>query len=280
MASPEKVVIIGNGFDLNLGLETGYDSFLNSPDFEELIENRNTLAVHLKGKHSLKHWIDIENEIGDLSEREDTTIHHHEYSALSGALINYLKKVDTNILRKDSEAYLFLENIMSSPFRDTFLIVDFNYTDSIERILASMGIAENEIQNRVKKVHGALKNGNIIFGVEDGRSFKEEDEYDFLRKSSNRDYGREVDVSSVMIMAREVDIFGSSMGRTDERHFENYFVNRRTRSSPERPQNFNLYYHGNDSLRRLEARISALTFKDKGGFKTNTIFNPIPLVEK
>lgn len=37
----EKIVmIIGNGFDLNLGLETSYNSFINSKEFNELTDIR------------------------------------------------------------------------------------------------------------------------------------------------------------------------------------------------------------------------------------------------
>ena len=56
-------IIIGNGFDINLGLPTGYEDFIVSPQFERLINNDNQLAIHLKNSYALKNWIDIEKEL-------------------------------------------------------------------------------------------------------------------------------------------------------------------------------------------------------------------------
>lgn len=36
-------IIIGNGFDINLGLPTGYEDFIVSPQFERLI-NKNRMS--------------------------------------------------------------------------------------------------------------------------------------------------------------------------------------------------------------------------------------------
>lgn len=56
-------VIIGNGFDINLDLPTGYDKFIVNPQFERLINNGNQLAIHLNNSYALKNWIDIEKEL-------------------------------------------------------------------------------------------------------------------------------------------------------------------------------------------------------------------------
>ena len=57
------VAIIGNGFDLNLGLKTSYSDFVNSKDFKSLLNKGNYLVDYLDGKHNLQKWIDVENEL-------------------------------------------------------------------------------------------------------------------------------------------------------------------------------------------------------------------------
>lgn len=57
------IVIIGNGFDLNLGLKSGYQDYIKSAYFESLISKRNYLAMYLKKQNNLQRWIDIENEL-------------------------------------------------------------------------------------------------------------------------------------------------------------------------------------------------------------------------
>ncbi|ALU75278.1 hypothetical protein F7642_10905 [Tenacibaculum finnmarkense genomovar ulcerans] len=60
------VIIIGNGFDLSIGLKTSYSDFIKSIEFQELLKNENLLAKHLNGIHTLQNWIDIENELKNL----------------------------------------------------------------------------------------------------------------------------------------------------------------------------------------------------------------------
>ena len=58
------VLILGNGFDLDLGLKTSYSDFMDSDDFKAIVDN-NYFARYLEEKRSELggNWIDIENEI-------------------------------------------------------------------------------------------------------------------------------------------------------------------------------------------------------------------------
>ena len=59
----DTCLIIGNGFDLNLGLPTSYGNFVESEQFKDMVTRGNKLAIHLKSKYELQNWIDIENEL-------------------------------------------------------------------------------------------------------------------------------------------------------------------------------------------------------------------------
>ncbi len=57
-----KILIIGNGFDLNLGLKTSYKEFVESNEFKNLIRN-NDLARYLQSVQNNQNWVDIEHEL-------------------------------------------------------------------------------------------------------------------------------------------------------------------------------------------------------------------------
>ena len=61
-----KILIIGNGFDLNLGLKTSYSDFLASDEFLELSEDSSNLLVsylneQAKSSRKDRLWVDIEH---------------------------------------------------------------------------------------------------------------------------------------------------------------------------------------------------------------------------
>ena len=62
----ENVLVIGNGFDLNLGLETSYSDYLSSKYFKYLL-GTNTLARYLESRKKESKWVDIEKELYQYS---------------------------------------------------------------------------------------------------------------------------------------------------------------------------------------------------------------------
>lgn len=129
----KSVIIIGNGFDLNLGLKTGYGDFIKSSLFNDLLESGNALCKYLKDKQTLCNWIDIENELKAYSkniyEGNDRKPFRLEYQELCRVLCEYLNKLDLSEIDKTSKVYsLFPTNF------DNTLIINFNYTDSVEYI--------------------------------------------------------------------------------------------------------------------------------------------------
>lgn len=68
----EKILIIGNGFDLNLGFQTSYNDFLSSDEFKMLADGDNQLAYYLSetNRHCQQtniNWVDIEHELKTFS---------------------------------------------------------------------------------------------------------------------------------------------------------------------------------------------------------------------
>jgi len=189
------VYLIGNGFDLNLGLKTAYSDFykyyLNCIDNDVQISQ---LKLHLKhdknneGKY--QYWSDLEIAMGEytkeFSRREDM---EKVYNNLNDNLRDYIMSVeqngiqgdiDKNKLKKDlAHPEEYLRDVFKVDFRsyvkkwDTHAyetyIISFNYTNTIEVILNMKGAMEigQTIYNRsnhlypIIHIHG-LSNDPII----------------------------------------------------------------------------------------------------------------------
>ncbi len=172
-----KLLVIGNGFDLALGLKTSY------PDFMEWLKNVHYmddayLYKFLRSKLDQQRWIDIENElrqyslsfseIGEmnikLSNQNEQMYNslRNEHKTLCKNLCEYLKiQVDKKdwleTSRKNNSIRQLLKKVNGVPL----YVINFNYTQTIFKI-------ESFPIKSMKQIHGSLDNGeNIVFGVED-----------------------------------------------------------------------------------------------------------------
>lgn len=126
----QSALIIGNGFDLSLGLSTSYMDFVNSDEFQILLNMQNQLAIYLKVNAELQNWIDIENELKLYSKNEDNAKFKTEYEALCKQLVVYINNIDYSSINKNSKAginnssklFFKLHLYCFSPF-SVFLIV-------------------------------------------------------------------------------------------------------------------------------------------------------------
>jgi hypothetical protein len=216
-----SVIIIGNGFDRNLGFPTGYPDFLKSEQFQNLLDQKNGIAVHLESVNSLQNWIDIENEFQKYSDSFNNTYgpsHQKEsvkrwYLEIVNALIEYLNTIDYTKYDKNSEAFKLLQSIDKVTY-----ICDFNYTPSVSLIAKEL-----ELDNRVAhiKVHGGLEDKNIVFGVSDGCDIYKE--HNFLRKAATKNYPA-IDLADGLREPDEIHIFGHSLGNMDYDYFKPFFT--------------------------------------------------------
>ena len=164
-----KILIIGNGFDLNLGLKTSYKDFIQSNHFKTLLKNKNSMAEYFNEKSELNNWVDIEKEITKYSIKvkdEDLNI-KKDFVEIKSALTNYLEEAQKKEINQDSKAFKILEEEINN----IDIIFNFNYTDSIFRIAE---ILNQDIEDKHYHIHGSIKEQNIIFGVEDDADIKDE----------------------------------------------------------------------------------------------------------
>ena len=174
-----SILIIGNGFDLDLGIKTKYIDFANSeywPFKERFSFEENTLPYFLNShKNNVETWFDLE---------ELLAIFARDNSILSKEKINDTMR-DFEILKKKLKEYLekqedvFFEemkgntqtNKVSHLILQVFLkmqgrkIYTFNYTNT-QKIAKSL---ISGFEDNVTHIHGSIKKNNIILGTGDQR---------------------------------------------------------------------------------------------------------------
>lgn len=238
--------IIGNGFDLSLGLETSYQKFLESGEFK-IIEG-SSLCQYLKKKQKLQNWVDIEKELSSYCTAmyknkiyyDGSNMHKkfkEEYLALKEQLKIYLTRQEQKTISVKTDNYTIrllqdLANRQSDPIE----VITFIYTDILDRIsdYSRIGVKAN-----VHHVHGSLKT-DIVFGVEDKAELQDEEGY--LYKSFSP-YKEIRPIKQLLNTYTNVIFFGYSLGDTDRQYFEGYFYDLARGRVDE--HNFVFYYFGN-----------------------------------
>ena len=276
----DNLVIVGNGFDLNLGLKTSYRHFIDSVEFMKLLQNNNNiLAQDLSNSFTSNLWIDVENELKTHCKNYPNPIQFKEhFTDLKVALMTYLRTIDTTKIIEDSHAYRLLQRIQGT----TFLILDFNYTDTTEYILRKLNVDDSVIKRSLIKVHGSLANKDIIFGLEDSAPIDLLNHI-YLKKSSAINFVG-IDINNSLQSHTQVHLFGHSLGETDRTYFNNFFTSSLdyrpiTMSDPRQRQLF-IYHFGEDGWYNLARQIDAMTEQRLNIFRTHVNLTPIDASEQ
>lgn len=246
--------IIGNGFDLNLGLPTRYDDFyeyyVNEPSANPNVE----LLKQTITEERYTLWSDLELGLGAISSRytkrddfmealEDVSEHLRTYIATVNNGVQ-IEQYDTERFRKDlctpSKYLVEADRLQFRTHCKRFTtawhvnIISFNYTDIIERLLSPFwtkrqsSIGSNEINNTtfidsLQYVHGGYDD-TILVGVNDESQianvkFREEIllQEMFVKPQANEAIGELIDAKCCAYLnaSQVICVFGHSMGKTD-----------------------------------------------------------------
>jgi hypothetical protein len=249
--------LLGNGFDLNLGLKTSYQDFYNH--YQDIVTDSENIQK-LKSDISYKHenWADLELALGNYTNKLNSAEEFYEvFEDIVDKLGDYLETQE-----KDIESYnfdkqilfnylAFPENSLSTSdknkiniFKSSWSnhqhlvdIITFNYTKTIEKIFGKQTKnIELEVQknkqpitfNDIEHIHGYVDN-RMVLGVNDisqisNKSFKtDQNVIDYLiKKDCNTAQKHEIDslCYSKIKKANLICIFGCSIGETDKMWWE------------------------------------------------------------
>lgn len=256
------VYIIGNGFDLNLGLKTSYKDFVNSSIFMNEVDAGNKLFDYLHGAHQEPNWIDIEKELEKYSKNNgnDSQGFLRDYKELCKKLKEYIKSINVSSMNVNSEAYKLFT---SKYFDDPVTIINFNYTKSVSHILESHGY--DHVDEWIMHVHGSAEIDDIIFGVDDGARIDEE--HTFLYKSSSSIYNGKGCINAL----KEFDtlhIFGHSLGESDHMYLDFFYSLSLYNTGHDKE--INIYHYGEEDKHKIYKQLHKLTGNGVAKLKNNT----------
>lgn len=229
-----NVLIVGNGFDLALGLPTKYSDFAHSdfwPVSEDAEERRRylqqkkytSLEAYLNEKRNLETWFDLEQELynyarerglGDRTNNEnaDDIKRNIEYfELLQSRMCDYIKSVQNNFRQMH---YDVAREVLSAVVNNGYFnsMYSFNYTE--------LPPLPNHHIIECTHLHGRLKDHSVILGVDDEKKLR--NGYDKLIKTSSKFY-RSHDLYNALSSSNEVVIFGVSFGDIDYSYFDRFF---------------------------------------------------------
>lgn len=212
----KTLIILGNGFDLDLGWKTSYSDFYKAKQhkFESLNKN---LYVHKMINEG--HWYNLEGYLREcMGEVPSEKVEDLNYFWIMcrNWIGEYLLHNNIYSTRKDSCAYKLLAEISSSN------IVSFNYTNPFEKI--KMG------EYNLLYMHGCLKEivsgAEIKLGVDSeikniNKLVYSEDRLRYIIKEVENPHIESF--FSKFKQARDIIIYGHSLGITDSDYFKPIF---------------------------------------------------------
>ncbi len=228
MDHKKVILVLGNGFDMDLGWQTSYRSFAES-ELWPFKDKTHNLGGYLQTHSKSDKWFDLEALLRSYSAKEkpyiDTKWGYHRdiftdeglFERLRKQLINYLRTQENRDVNKDSVAAYLLNYLCKHS--DILKLYSFNYT-SISNILSKLSI--NETVN-CEHIHGELKDNSIILGIdEDVECF---DGYHIFIKPVQSTYISHP-ILEDLYFADEVIFFGMSFGDIDYPYFQKFFQDR------------------------------------------------------
>lgn len=251
----EILFMIGNGFDINLGMKTSFSSFY---DYYCSLTSQNKVIDKMKKeiiKKELYDWSDLELTIGaysqEISSEDDYILCIRD---IFNKLGDYLEEEQKNyIFEKDAikmiDYFLDFKKYFTNAdinHIDRFYnyasnvnvnIINFNYTNSLSQILVAQDyimrtrrIKDKDFKDSFKKmihVHGTVQH-TMTLGLNDYTQIlntnlqSEKVMNNIVKPILNINAGtlRELDCDELILKANIVIIFGMSIGETDKLWWE------------------------------------------------------------
>lgn len=238
----DHLLIIGNGFDLNLGLPTTYRNFVESLIFKKMYVKRMqekhakgktqpSLIDYLYGKKFYERWYDIEQALLEyVSRKPDGSFVNNveedkkDYELVCNALVEYfgsiLKTLISNVIDEFRE--LPACQLLKAFYSSRNIVYTFNYTpiDEVLETISTIKVHGEIEMDTIAK--GKINKSHIILGIETNDLSTIAPDYTFLLKSNNAAF-RSSQIALDLLYAKNVIIFGHSLNQMDFGYFDGYF---------------------------------------------------------
>lgn len=257
----KKLLIIGNGFDIDLGLKTRYSDFANSKVWDKLMKNTygfdQDLLGALRDAKEKEAWFDIEKTMNDyvrairpeylttdLVEKDKRS-----FTEVAKALAEYLKKEqETRTLESNRYAAQVLRLVSEV---SGFEYYTFNYT--------SLGSIANSCEfkidtSKITHVHGSLGNDSIILGVLTDPANQIHEQYSFMYKDNSRFYSSN-NMYEDFEKADDIIFFGHSVNGMDFPYFKDFFIKQSGMAGEYKSKHITIFTYDDDSNQQIRNSI-------------------------
>lgn len=237
--------ILGNGFDLGLGLKTSYSDYIKSQEFDLLTKSNSScrgIANWLLEQNNHNQWFDLETSIGDYYNRGDIFIDVNEsievYSGILNSVNDFILRIVNNSVVKyiDERTKNLIEHFGNQLMaHNQFLIYTYNYTGEIvlkklilDHIKKKNRLLASNIESKMPiiSLHGNVsekfnpKDPNIVLGTK--ASYIQNDKAGFVKKTNQKSAVDLFNDTEFDKYNRFV-IYGHSLGIMDSPDFESLF---------------------------------------------------------
>lgn len=268
-----SLVILGNGFDVALGIETRYSQFYEkSQDLRDNANNGNSLCQHILANIKDGYWSDLESGLYHYSlaitkkygvgDKEQAEKFEHEFNELRTALFNYLNKAAGATVNALDEAPALGLNVEWHKLEPQYLT--FNYSVNTANTASMNGRyilnSDDSIkESRFVYQHGSIydmRNGqnrrpeDIVVGI-DPHAQPVEEAHSFLYKTRQRLH----DLNSSLEFINEKGfyvIYGCSVGDSDATYFRALF------NANQKGKIFLIYGFGQSAIESIKANIQRI----------------------
>jgi len=264
----EVAIIIGNGFDLDLGLPSRYSDFIRSKEWKDVVKRvESFLADSSYRNHSLiaqlqlasadSLWFDIEQEIYKFVKSHPTNSQQEigeikwEFDLIKEGLANYLKRITTNFTANNSKLSTALfYRMRECPLTVTEIYFNYTYPHQYIKLPLQQEIF-NGAQHWVTFVHGSLKDNDIVLGcdLQEGEQVNRQlsfmYKYNMLNKANH--------VARNILEAKEIIFFGHSINEMDFGYFREFF--KAASASPNPIRHLTIVTYDNESERNIKDNI-------------------------
>lgn len=234
----DVALIVGNGFDIDMGLPSRYSDFIRSKEWNDAVNGFNiylqqkdyqnhSLIAQLQMASTNSQWFDIEQEIHrfivshpDNTEKDVRDI-RSEFEVIKKALTNYLKRITSTFTADNSKVSTALHYRMREcPLTVTEIYFNYTYPHQYIKLPIQQAIF-NGAQHWVTFVHGSLRDNDIVLGcdLQEGEQVNRQlsfmYKYNQLKKANH--------IARNILEAKEIIFFGHSINEMDFGYFKEFF---------------------------------------------------------
>lgn len=269
----KAMVILGNGFDVALGIPTRYSEFYNnSKELRRLAKSGNSLCQHILDNIQSDLWSDLERGLYNYSldltkkcgvnDETQAMKFRQEFYELRTALFNYLNSVAGNQVLFNQQAPVLGLNVEWNKLQPLYLTFNYSINTANTASMNSRYILNKDDsinENRFVYQHGSIydtktcsDNGpdDIVLGI-DSDIQKVEDAHSFLYKRKQSLHDLDLAISNIK-KARFYIIYGCSVGDSDAMYFKEIF------NAEQHEKTFLIYGLGEKSINSIKSNIERI----------------------